>query len=76
MPNDDLDLLAEPFIDTPENRRIAAALRIHRPANDWSWQSFGCTHSGKHKKLCTECKTCYPCRTATALTGEDHHDAR
>lgn len=51
--------------------RAAAALHIHRPARDWSWQAFGCHHSGAHDQLCAECKTCHPCRTRQALTGEE-----
>jgi hypothetical protein len=48
----------------------AAADRVralHRPASDWSWQTFGCGHDDRHEQVCAYCRACHPCPTLTAL---------
>ncbi|MFJ8301572.1 hypothetical protein ACIQ9R_37485 [Streptomyces sp. NPDC094447] len=46
---------------------LTAVRKLHRPANDWSWKTFGCDHGGAHTQLCSRCKTCYPCATVAVL---------
>ncbi|MFD7554151.1 hypothetical protein ACFV9E_06375 [Streptomyces sp. NPDC059835] len=41
--------------------------KLHRPASDWTWATFGCGHGSIHAHACTHCRTCYPCPTITAL---------
>lgn len=62
-----------PEDDDPQvlRSRIGEALKLHRPASDWSWQGFGCQHDGAHNKRCRECGQCYPCPTVQALNGSE-----
>lgn len=40
---------------------------LHRPAHDWSWTTFGCTHHGTHSNPCAHCGECHPCTTLRLL---------
>ncbi|MEW5658307.1 hypothetical protein ABGT92_23675 [Streptomyces cinereoruber] len=46
---------------------LDAVRKLHRPAKDWSWKTFGCNHDGAHAQSCGRCKTCHPCDTVRAL---------
>jgi hypothetical protein len=46
---------------------VARVRAVHRPADDWSWQTFGCGHDDRHEQVCAYCRACYPCPTLTAL---------
>ncbi|KFG08122.1 hypothetical protein [Streptomyces scabiei] len=46
---------------------------LHRPADDWSWQTFGCGHDDRHEQLCAYCRACYPCPTLAAFAEPKEH---